>query len=259
MLHAWRKFGLAAAAREHFEKYRGVTKRGHGGRGEAAFRNIVYGQIAYVKMVRGASDPLFLKLCAGLLELDPNPSRFLRQMVFGADNYDVFISHASEDKPTIARPIFEACASYGVKAFLDEEHIGWGQNFATKINTALGASRTVLAVVSNASVTKEWPLLEINTALALEVSGAKRVLPLIVGRPDLARLPLIRSKKWLVWDGDPAKVAAALKELVRPPPAVPKRGPVSSVPIIRVVPAAMPRPPKASRGWLSRLWRRDPD
>src|SRR5258706_1739758 len=29
MLHAWRKFGLAAAAREHFEKYRGGTKRGH--------------------------------------------------------------------------------------------------------------------------------------------------------------------------------------------------------------------------------------
>jgi RNA-directed DNA polymerase len=209
MLHAWEKFGLAAAGVEHFAKHRGVQiKQENAGR---AFRNVVYGEIAYIKMVRGPTDPIFLKLCARLLPLDPNPSRFVRQMVFGADDFDIFISHASEDKEEVARPIFEACRRIGLKAFLDEAHIGWGQSFTAKINTALGSARTVLAIVSSASVVKEWPVLEVNSALALEASGQKKVVPLIVGKPDLNRLPLISVKDCVFWSGNADAVAERLR------------------------------------------------
>ena len=165
-------------------------------------------------MVRGPADPVYLKLCAKVLDLDPNPSKFIRQMVFGADDYDIFISHASEDRAAVARPIFEACERLGLKAFLDEEHIAWGETFTRKINVALGAARTVLAIVSSTSVTKDWPLTEVNTALALEVAGDKSVVPLIVGKPDMSRLPLIRGKDYLEWSGDPVQVARLLREVV---------------------------------------------
>jgi len=214
MLHAWAKFGLASAAAEHLKKYRGPGGRPQHANAEGAFRNIVYGHLSFVKMVRGPADAVYLKLCAKVLDLDPNPSKFIRQMVFGADDYDIFISHASEDKAAIARPIFEACERLGLKAFLDEEHIAWGESFTKKINTALGAARTVLAIISSTSVAKDWPLTEVNTALGLEVSGDKTVVPLIVGKPDLSRLPLIRGKDYLEWSGDPARVAAALREAV---------------------------------------------
>lgn len=278
MLHAWRKFGLEAAAREHFEKYHGRRRANQDKDAGKAFRNIVYGHLAFVKMVRGIADPVFLKLCAGVLELDPNPSRFIRQMVFGADDYEVFISHASEDKAEIARPIFEACQRHGIKAFLDEEHIGWGESFTKKINTALGASRTILAVVSSTSVAKDWPVLEINTALALEVSREKRVVPVMVGRPDLSKLPLIRGKDWLVWDGDAEKVALALKDVIRPQQTT---EPKTSVPTVTSVTGEQPTgvqrsepepvspferpvepvesailPLKRKRGWLARLFGR---
>jgi RNA-directed DNA polymerase len=261
MLHAWRKFGLEAAGADHFDKHRTGGPRARPDRAGAAFRNIVYGHLSFVKMVRGREDPLFLKLCAKVLEVDPNPSKFIRQMVFGADDYEIFISHASVDKAEIARPVFEACGRAGLKAFLDETHIGWGDSFTDKINTALGAARTVLAVISANSVTKEWPLLEVNTALALEASGAKRVVPLMVGRPDLSKLPLIRAKKWLVWEGNADTVALELKRLVKgpdqplaieasggAPPAKtePKRPPV-------IEPSQLPD----KVGWLSRLWSRD--
>ncbi len=212
MLHAWERHGLAAAGVEHFMRWRGLARPPDDP--ARAFRNVVYGELAYVKMVRGADDPVFLKLCARLIDLDPNPSKFVRQMVFGAGDYDVFISHASEDKDAIARPIFEACERRGVKAFFDEAHIGWGDSFTRKINTALGAARTVLVIVSNHSVAKEWPILEINTALAMEVAGEKVVAPLIVGKPDLSRLPLIRGKDWLVWNGDADLVAKRLADVV---------------------------------------------
>jgi len=109
MLHAWAKFGLPAAAAEHMRRYRNPGAKRWQRSPDAAFRNIVYGHLSFVKMVRGPSDPVYLKLCRRVLELDPNPSKFIRQMVFGADDYDIFISHASEDRATVARPIFEAC------------------------------------------------------------------------------------------------------------------------------------------------------
>lgn len=212
MLHAWEKFGIEQATVHHFLQHRGLKRLpNHPAR---AYRNVVYGQLAFLKMVRGADDPVFLNHAAKILKLDPNPSRFLRQMVFGADDYDVFLSHASEDKDEIARPIFEACQKLGLKVFLDEAHIGWGQSFTTKINTALGSARTVLAIVSPTSVTKEWPVVEVNTALSLEVSGQKKVVPLIVGQPDLTRLPLISGKDSMMWKGDAMAVAKRLKAAV---------------------------------------------
>jgi RNA-directed DNA polymerase len=266
MLHAWDKFGIEAAAREHFARYRGrdMSKGPHSPGN--AFRNIVYGQLSFVKMVRGSSDPVFLKLCARVLDLDPNPSKFIRQMVYGADDFDVFLSHASEDKAEIARPIFEACQKAGLKAFLDQEHIGWGESFTNKINTALGAARTVLVIVSSNSVSKDWPLAEINTALAFEVERKKRVVALIVGNPDLSKLPLIKAKKYLVWTGDPTPVVLALKAANRAEAKQKvERQKAPTVIPVKKVPQIAPRQTQASygttpqlepgRGFLKRLFR----
>jgi RNA-directed DNA polymerase len=251
MLHAWEKFGIGPAAREHFIKHRGMLKLPNDP--PRAYRDVVYGQLAFIKMVRGADDPVFLNLAAKLIAIDPNPSRFVRQMAFGGDDYDVFISHASEDKDAIARPIFEACAKLGVKAFLDEAHIGWGQSFTTKINTALGSARTVLAIVSQVSVTKEWPVVEVNTALSFEVTGQKKVVPLLVGKPDLTRLPLIQGKDAMSWNGDAMAVAKRLKAAKdgaapRKPAATQTAGAGRPGPWSAPPPVIAPAPPPKPKG-----------
>jgi RNA-directed DNA polymerase len=265
MLHAWEKFGRAQAGAEHMDKYRSPGRRPRHDDHGRAFRNIVYGHLSFVKMVRGPADPVYLKLCSKVLGLDPNPSKFIRQMVFGADDYDIFISHASEDRAAIARPIFEACEQLKLKAFLDEEHIAWGETFTKKINMALGAARTVLAVISSTSVAKEWPLTEVNTALTLEVSGDKTVVPLIIGKPDLSKLPLIRGKDYLVWKDDPLSVALKLRDAVARQSgtqgaARPSRSTSSSVPTVtapaRVQPAADRPPSDQPRSWLQKIFRK---
>jgi RNA-directed DNA polymerase len=267
MLHAWDKHGIERAAFEHFIRYRGMLRAPK--RPARAYRDVIYGQLAFLKMVRGAEDELFLKLCAQVLKLDPNPSRFVRAMVFGADDFDVFISHASEDKEDVARPIYEACAKLGLKVFLDEAHIGWGQSFTEKINSALGSARTVLAIISPEAVAKEWPIVEVNTALSLEVSGHKKVVPLIVGKPDLSKLPLIQGKDSMYWTGDAKAVAERLRaaasgDAPRKPARAeaPKRsGPRSVIvePVASPLPSTRPglwdpSPPKPKRrgfwGWL---------
>jgi RNA-directed DNA polymerase len=257
MLHAWEKFGLEAAAAHHFLKYRGLRSLPE--KAGRQYRSAVYGQLSFLKMVRGADDAMFLNLAAKVLKLDPNPSKFLRAMVFGADDYDVFISHASEDKEAIARPVFEACAKLGLKAFLDEAHIGWGQSFTTKINTALGSARTVLAIISPVSVTKEWPVVEVNTALSLEVTGQKKVVPLLAGSPDLTRLPLVGGKDAMVWTGDAMAVARRLKaaasgDAPRRPAGTPS-GPPRGLATTAVPPVTRTQPAPAQGG---DFWSRQP-
>lgn len=246
MLHAWEKFGLEAAAREHLARYRHLPRIAASPLATRRFRAALYGELAFLKMVRGADDAIFLKFCAKVVALDPQPSRFLRRMVFGADDYEVFISHATEDKPEIARPIARACEALGIRAFLDEEHIAWGENFTRKINTALGAARTILCIVSSNSVSKDWPVAEMNAALDLEIGGRKRVLVVMVGKPDLSKLPLIQAKNYHIWANDPGAVAAKLlatlgrgKAEGAPQAASPSaetptpRVPTSGVPVVR--------------------------
>ncbi|MCI4664083.1 MAG: reverse transcriptase domain-containing protein [Neomegalonema sp.] len=210
MIYAWGKFKLEGAAFAHFTKY-STKKPSNPAKYARQFRSKLYGELAYLKMVRGSEDPLFLSLCRKLHEVDPKPTRFLREVVHGKEACEVFISHASEDRKSVARPIYEACHKLGIKAFLDQEHIAWGEEFATKINTALAAAPVVLAIVSSHAVRKPWPRAEINTSLSLELAGKKSVVALMVGKPDLGPVQILEGKDYLIWDGDPEAVAQQLR------------------------------------------------
>jgi hypothetical protein len=78
----------------------------------------------------------------------------------------------------------------------------------------MGAAKYILAIITPTSVTKDWPVLEVNSALALEAMGKKTVLPLVVGQPDLTKLPLLATKDVMFWDGDATRVARRLKETI---------------------------------------------
>jgi len=129
--------------------------------------------------------------------------------------YDVFIGHASEDKEKVAKPIYESCESLGVKAYLDEKYIKWGDSLTEKINAALGKSRFFLAVLSASSIKKAWPKREFNSALAREIGGEQIMLPLIVGDKDaiLKEIPLIADKLFLEWDENAQHIAEQIRDM----------------------------------------------
>lgn len=70
MLHAWRRFGLAAAEQEfgasHDRKHRGPFK------GPPSFGQVVKGKIEFLGMVKGKDDPIYLRFLAQLRELAPD-------------------------------------------------------------------------------------------------------------------------------------------------------------------------------------------
>ena len=215
-LHAWRKYGLLEAENTLIEKYAtsppNIPTEERDG---TYFKNVLYGKIAFVKMVRGEEDDIYMKLCLEAGNLDLDPPKFIKEIRFMHEQYDVFISHASEDKDLIVRPIYEELVNRGVLTFLDEVHINWGDSLTKKINHALGQSKFVLAVLSKNSVKKNWPLKEINAALAREINGKQKILPLIVGEPDLSTLSLLEDKLHIKWKGNKEEIAEMICGLLR--------------------------------------------
>jgi hypothetical protein len=91
---------------------------------------------------------------------------------------DVFISHASEDKAAVARPIFEALSGMGVSVWFDEAELTLGDSLRRKIDEGLTRCRFGVVILSRPFFLKEWPQRELDGLVARETaSGEKAILP----------------------------------------------------------------------------------
>lgn len=220
MIYAWKKHGLIEAEREYINKYASrkpeiPDERLNG----SYYKNVLYGKLAYIKMIRGGNDQIFIKYCLQLADIDQDPPKQIREAKKMYEYYDVFLCHASEDKEKIARPIFDGLSNADINVFLDEKYIKWGDSFVEKINHALGRAKYVIAILSSNSVGKSWPVKEINTSLAREIAGKQKLLPLMVGDDKEIesfqdKMPLISDKKYLRWKENTSEIVESIKSIM---------------------------------------------
>jgi len=91
---------------------------------------------------------------------------------------DIFISHASEDKEEIARPLAEALRQRGLIVWYDDYVLRLGDSLREVIDRGLSSSRFGVVILSTAFFSKEWPQRELNGLLARETThGTKVLLP----------------------------------------------------------------------------------
>lgn len=96
----------------------------------------------------------------------------------GPIEHDIFISHAGEDKETVARPLAKALADRGWRVWLDELELTVGDSLSGRIDAALSKSRFGVVVLSPAFFEKPWPQRELQGLAAREViAGSKVILP----------------------------------------------------------------------------------
>ena len=93
------------------------------------------------------------------------------------DSYDVFVSHASEDKDAFVRPLAEALRSAGIKVWYDEFTLQWGASLRESIDRGLATSRYGLVVLSHKFFAKLWSQRELNGLFATMKAGEPRILP----------------------------------------------------------------------------------
>ena len=62
--------------------------------------------------------------------------------------YDVFLSHASEDKDDVARPLALRLQELGLRVWFDEFELRIGDNLVAKLNAGINGSRFGILILS---------------------------------------------------------------------------------------------------------------
>ena len=183
------------------------------------FTSVVMGRIGYIADIRGWHDPVVIRLCKKYVDCGVKTTNKILETSTMPSKYNVFIGHASEQKNDIAIPIYNELSSIGISSFIDIVEIKWGDSLTKKINRALGESDYFLAIISKDSIKKSWPDKEMNAAIAREISGKQKVLPLFVGSKSeinelLDHYALISDKLYYEWNDNAKDIAIKIKDLL---------------------------------------------
>jgi len=92
--------------------------------------------------------------------------------------HDVFISHASEDKEAVVRPLAAALVAEGLSVWFDEFELRIGDSLRRKIDKGLANSRVGLVVLSQSFIGKGWTNYELDGIVTRSVSGEQVLLPI---------------------------------------------------------------------------------
>lgn len=92
--------------------------------------------------------------------------------------YDVFISHASEDKDEVVRPLANALKAGGLKVWFDEFELKIGDSLRRKIDKGLANSRFGVVVLSRSFFSKGWTNYELDGIVTRVVTGEQIILPI---------------------------------------------------------------------------------
>lgn len=94
------------------------------------------------------------------------------------ETWDVFISHASEDKEAVAEPLANALRAKGLKVWLDKTELRIGDSLRRKIDYGLAHSTFGVVVLSKSFFAKGWPQYELDGIIGNSVNGEQRMLPI---------------------------------------------------------------------------------
>ena len=111
--------------------------------------------------------------------------------------WDLFISHASEDKDDVARPLADLFIQQGLKVWYDEYTLKVGDSLRRSIDRGLAGCRFGLVILSPHFLKKEWTKKELDGLVAREDGSEKRILPVWhkVSRKDVVSFsPLLGDK-----------------------------------------------------------------
>ena len=112
-------------------------------------------------------------------------------------DWEFFVSHASEDKDAIARPLSNALVSIGYRVWFDEFELHLGASLRERIDHGLANSRFGIVVLSPAFFKKKWPRAELDAIFSQDDTDHPRLLPVwhnLAAHEVAASSPLLASR-----------------------------------------------------------------
>jgi hypothetical protein len=92
--------------------------------------------------------------------------------------YDVFISHASEDKTDFVNPLVEKLQDIGITVWYDTLEMQWGKGLREQIDNGIKRSKFAIVVLSKSFFKKYWTNRELDGILVKETVTGKTLLPI---------------------------------------------------------------------------------
>lgn len=131
---------------------------------------------------------------------------------------DIFLSHASEDKETVALPLARLLEQSGLTVWLDVQELSVGDRLRESLDAALRVSRFGVVILSPAFFIKTWPQRELSALLAMEKYRNKVILPVLhnLNSEQVAlSSPLLADRIFIQTEVGLSKVAADILNAVR--------------------------------------------
>lgn len=92
--------------------------------------------------------------------------------------YDVFISHAFEDKNTFTNALAVELKKKGLKVWYSGSELKLGDSIMLNVNNALNSAKYAVVVISPIYLEKTWAMNELRALFAQEADH-KRILPIL--------------------------------------------------------------------------------
>lgn len=147
-------------------------------------------QVSYERRVRELNSQLSTR---------PIMSESNYSYVESNEEYDVFISHAWEDKESFVDEFVAELEKLGIKVWYDKQRIKWGDSMRARIDDGLKKSKFGIAVISPDYIAdgKYWTKAELDGLFQLESVNGKMLLPIwhnITKQQVMNYSPIIASK-----------------------------------------------------------------
>lgn len=109
------------------------------------------------------------------IPIQPTPMNSEQDM---SKEFDVFISHATEDKVDFVRPLYRALSMKSLTVWFDEQELRLGDNLRQKLDDGLARSRFGVVVLSPSFFRKNWTNYELDGLMARQMDGEQVILPI---------------------------------------------------------------------------------
>jgi hypothetical protein len=197
--------------------------------GRVAFKKYAHINAVKQSILRAAARPAPKKRAAGIPKDTPGKHhpRVQRRSAWSTNarqgrqnfKYDVFVSHASEDKAYVRR-LTAALKKAEIKVWYDEDAIAWGDDLRQSIDKGLANSHYGIVVFSKAFLKrKHWTEHELNGLFAKERKRRKVILPIwhnITDRELLRYSPAFADRIAMISKKDSIRdIVDALKRLMK--------------------------------------------
>ncbi len=171
----------------------------------------------YEKQISDLENNLLEKLS---LTKTNNANKFGGTKELVEEEFDVFISHAWEDKESFVDEFVDCLNKLGIKAWYDKEQIKWGTSLREKIDKGLSKSKFGIVIISHNYIAdgKYWTKAELEGIFQLHSIQENIMLPIwhnITKKEVMSYSPIIAGKLAMTTSNmTPEEIAYELYKLI---------------------------------------------